>query len=614
MSLRSNDALKYSSILGRPEPPPTAAEVLSRFWVAWCLGRDRRFTASSDAARGRPSTDQPEWPLLERLLNPDVVLKNDGSTDTWPMGQANGGLWVAPERFNRDPRFSALGPRDRRRLFYEGKPIWNKLAHFLCSSRPDMFGDWESSQGLAPSDRLHPAERAILDRLSVEEDRALPFRGAPVIGYKGGSGLVYVSLRRLDRRVLPSHADTGHFERVSRPESSAATLAPGILAASDLRAFSTFYGSTFPCVATGLPNGTPYGPISLTRSSWMSYVPLLWSAADILVRLGRDAPRMLLADRLLSPTALLRRADAHFAAGDTPLAYGAARLAASIWSQAAEGDAVGHELQAAADAFFYARHRVAYPLLADLLTCHVVPRLSRQYWTEAARAAWLQEIAGLYGEHGEAAHATPLYTVLATLQRGPVSLAKEISRLRREGLTQSVLGGRTGTALLEEAQLLVGNKLLATPGTLNSALSVANARAWLFMQEGNWRGTRQVLEPFKDLLQGFIDEALSEGVVRPGVTSWNFGELLHGLGIATGRHEGRKRDELLRAAGRVIQEAGARMFWVRPGALSVAYKHVHTSRSLQDFRRVADRRPLPPDLERQLTPVVSFLMRTGRKT
>lgn len=552
--------------------------------------------------------DQSEWELFAKLLEAGVRgssesgatgLRRDGEGPeaeerviVW--GERSSALRVRAQLLATTPPYDGISCPDKTRVFYRRR-VWRKLKGFLELQRPDLYGVWQRTP-LPVGRLLHPAELAVVERLLGRSVSELPFRGVAVIGY--GSGWVQLSLRDLGERRWPAARENGRGKTLESAAKASAAPAAEFLADRELGAFVQFYGTDGLCVADGKP---PALPVCVLPGDcrWTSFVPVSWELASE-VRGALNERYDVFDSARLNPWRLVRAASVHFGRGLVGLAFGAARLAVALWAARSDEQSREEALLGAAEAFYYARHRVSQELLHSLLALVTTAVGSGDgAVSDAVRAAWFQELGGLFGEYGDGETASEAFRILDALMRGPSGNdAREVSRLRREGMVLAGIGETTRAfeRLRRAEEIVVAWR--ESEARLNSRLSVANAQAWLLADKGDWSGARDTLLPFAEELASYLDAAASGEYPgrRPNVTEWNLGELAHSMALVLARPETERRHHYMGAAIATFRRSGARPQILRPGIVGKWHRSRGLPLTMRKPLASVGRETLRPDL------------------
>ena len=183
--------------------------------------------------------------------------------------------------------------------------------------------------------------------------------------------------------------------------------------------------------------------------------------------------------------------------GQVARAYGCARIAyyVSLYSK----QPLSFQLDCARQALYYARHKLNYAILQELIVDTVQRPLDKQtaaICPEVIRSL-LQELEALLSVGGETAEALRLrmYGQLATPPKDKVTRA---GALRRAAHTLGMSRGPNHEvlSLLDESAMIIENE--------NQELSVANTKSDLYLGEDTMQGYRAameaVAEPYKRLI------------------------------------------------------------------------------------------------------------------
>ena len=132
----------------------------------------------------------------------------------------------------------------------------------------------------------------------------------------------------------------------------------------------------------------------------------------------------------------------------------------------------------------------------------------------------LQEIAGIYAEHGKFNEAKELYRVLELKEMCCIDGVKFAAMLRRKAnvsIADSISQDQMSRILTEAFQ--------ANPTSENARISNINTQAWYYISRGNYKqGYELVKQAYTDYKLKFKSPG---GFIIPcSVTAWNIGELV----------------------------------------------------------------------------------------
>lgn len=310
-----------------------------------------------------------------------------------------------------------------------------------------------------------------------------------------------------------------------------------------------------------------------SNSEFPNLIPLAHHHNDFLGKVALSAAHTKFVGDLgaLDPTRLMSTARECFNIWHSGSAYGCSRLA--FWvARRYQKQEFEHTVIFACNALYFCRHRNAldakYELVLDILRRDLEPGvLASEALSAASALAILQEIAGIYGEHGHIDEGEALYKQIDRLLQQPNIMATEprqhFALLRREASIRGIRGSiRDARAQLKEARGLVG----ADP---NADASARNTEAWLLMDRGEYGEAVDVLEP---LFLHYRDKLIADDgkTVLPGaLTAWNAAELMLNYATALTRSRNgrlaRRRLQALQYAKLLFELGGSRPFTIRQG-------------------------------------------------
>jgi len=318
---------------------------------------------------------------------------------------------------------------------------------------------------------------------------------------------------------------------------------------------------------------------------------------------SRKGGRPLL-DARLTPEALATRAMSHYLEWRIAPAYGCARLAVFVAREYCRRTA-SEVLEFASNAFWYARHRLNYDLLEDIVTRDILPVVSaRSVLRPSAITAALHELCTLLhecGDHNYAHEAYETLDVLATsLRRSTEDPFRYAGIVRRQatmlladsGLTSEVL------TLIEESQsAAASNEAVQLGGQL--------AKAW-----GHLHATtpNKAAEFVEHSYRKYIPVILPGGEVVPkGVTLGMVAELSfhYCINVITTRPHGwkRKLEHGIGSARALYSLGGHRVPEILPGFWSLDEARTIESRIGLRIRRSQ----LPDSLKRKVASAIRSL-------
>lgn len=298
------------------------------------------------------------------------------------------------------------------------------------------------------------------------------------------------------------------------------------------------------------------------------------------IRLEAQAgnPRLLL-QAVVEPKYLAAHAATRFAVWDVGPAYGAARLACFVSSY--QGADVFERARLGFQALYYVRTRREYAFILDTLNRDILPAIYADGPVPGDIVAQgLRDFAGMYSECGFLDEADALYDVLDRLPRPNDDDEWQASLVRRLATTTAARHGLSdrATALLREAEQILRS-------STNIAASVANTKAWVLIQQGDFGKALDLLEPLvRDLEHAVFRPA--KGIVPASMTPWNAAELFRNYSVAlAGARPGNVSKRLRRAnahAADLYHRIGAKAFELR-GGFSSAVEHVAADFGLQPY-------------------------------
>jgi len=360
-----------------------------------------------------------------------------------------------------------------------------------------------------------------------------------------------------------------------------------------LRQLHEYYGGKR-CVVLNEPMSVDWHHLDDddTNSTFENLVPLSRDF-NLNLRDVRDHPDTPL-DPRLDPEILLARARLHFAAWEPALAYGAARLAKFIASQYLhwEIERLAGLLSAV---LYFVRTRTNYHLIQDVIMRDLMPAATSGRLSARSRGAILRELANLLADHGYANEALQLYCIVDVLQPVNPSDARDLAAfLRRKYMA---FGAASGWSHQREAEAAYRDAL-AMDGGENLKVSVANSRAWTYLDSGDAHRAYETLHP---LFVRYRRTVFSPtGAPKPvNVTAWNIAELMHGFAIASFAAKGKAGLALGRQAfrnsTRLFTQCGLRPYVVRSGYLDVD-ANVRGQYEYLEHEKLPSRGPLPTQL------------------
>jgi hypothetical protein len=306
-----------------------------------------------------------------------------------------------------------------------------------------------------------------------------------------------------------------------------------------------------------------------SHSTFANLLPLSSSLNRHLrdLRNRATAKRMLTMSPRLGPRYLERTARNLFDLWDVARSYGCARLAFFVLSSYLRAS-VDETIPVACQALYYARHRLDYDLLTDVLTRDIAPVIqSASKLSPETAAALFREFAGLYSDHGRPQEAEELYVSLRSL---PTSSSRLISDpveygalLRREAMTLGARGERIQEVLsrLRDAEGVAS-------GRENLSLSIVNTLVWLLFARGEFKMALAHLEPYYATYRRAVWKG-GPDLEPVAVSPWNIAELdlNYGIALANVRPHGWKRSaaEATQVAKQVYEASGAHLFELHPG-------------------------------------------------
>ena len=303
------------------------------------------------------------------------------------------------------------------------------------------------------------------------------------------------------------------------------------------------------------------------HSHFVNFVPLSHDFNINLrdVRKSADSPL----SPKLNPDNLLKLAALHFAGWEIALAYGAARLGVFVATQYLQWN-VNRVVPLIVAALYYARNRTNYDLILDVFRRDLEPVIAAGGLSRRSQASILRELASLFTEHGHPKEAVELYNLLDILEPiSQVDSAREFGALLRRRYMTS--GAANGWVRQGEAESAYQHALTTDPSE-NLAASVANSRAWTYLDLDNFEKAYDTLYP---LFKKYRGKAFSPiGTLNPvDVTVWNIAEVMHAFsvaalkargenGLALGREAFRKAPSM--PYRRVRGRAGKSVSWSAP--------------------------------------------------
>ena len=273
----------------------------------------------------------------------------------------------------------------------------------------------------------------------------------------------------------------------------------------------------------------------------------------------------------LQPEKLLDQASINFSKWKVGRAYGCARLAFYVGKQYRHQEK-NQLLSYASKTLHFARHRVQYELIHDILRRDILPLL----YDEEPISSWTafsigQGFAGLLAEHGLFRKARDVYQILDDLKLAPIAedIAPSLysALLRRDAMAMLVDDPRNARAakLLSEATNI-------DPTDENICISIANTQAWLYLDQGIPNKAREILEPYYEI---YTKKAFSSSETpKPvSVTVWNLAELFNSFGVAL-RHDNTSRNrnkiqQAFRLASKLFEVGGAKLNLLHPESIRV---------------------------------------------
>jgi hypothetical protein len=341
-------------------------------------------------------------------------------------------------------------------------------------------------------------------------------------------------------------------------------------------ALAEFYAGPL-CVVTDSPLADVRADIhhlddNTTNCSFPNLIPLIHHHNDYLGKVAQAARR----DRdvgdlgILEPDQLMNRARSRFDLWRSGSAYGCARLAYWIATRY-KCDNFEHTIRFACNAFYFCRHRQGldsrYDLIRDVLQRDLIPAVEKAQSISAdAALAILQDIAGIYAEHGHVVEAEALYGQMDRLLQQPTFIHHDRKRhaaiLRKEA---TIAGTRDGLIADVKARLREATAL--APSDPNVHANVVNTEAWLLIDAGRFRDAVELLEP---LYLEYKDKLLARDgktVLPAALTAGNAAELMLNYATALARARiGRlaeRRRRALDIAVALFTFAGSRAYTLR---------------------------------------------------
>lgn len=323
------------------------------------------------------------------------------------------------------------------------------------------------------------------------------------------------------------------------------------------------------CVVLGQPGNVHWHHLDddIQRSTFVNQVPLS-NDFNLNLRDVREKTDTPLLPRL-DPDNLLKRASLHFADWEIALAYGSARLGTFVAAQYLQW-VPDRRVPLIAATLYYARNRTDYDLILDVFERDLNPAIITGELSRHSKAIILRELASLFTEHGHAKEAVELYQWVDILQPiAEVTNPREFGALlRRRYMT---LGAANGWLRQREAEVAYQHALATDPSE-NLAVSVANSRAWTYLDLNRFDKAYDALHP---LFEKYRHKAFSpvDSLAPVDVTVWNIAELMHGFSLASMGARGKRGllagGEAFRKAAEAYRNCGLRPYIVREGFLTL---------------------------------------------
>jgi hypothetical protein len=325
---------------------------------------------------------------------------------------------------------------------------------------------------------------------------------------------------------------------------------------------------------------------------------------DACKRKRKSLPVTLCAE--LEPDNLLQRGNLHFAEWNISLAYGCARLAFYIGMNYLDMDAESR-LPFSCAAMYFARHSANHALIKDILERDFFPIINSQQLSEKMRYIIIQELAGIYSEHGHHKESLSLYQMIPKVL---ISVSSEINAkkysavLRRKAT--SIIADHGATAI---AKALLSDARDACPFSKNLEVSIANTLAWSCLSENDYKGAIDILKPLHDQYNTAIFSP--SDIIKPiSITAWNAAEVFHSYSIAAshlGKNYKRSAEKALHHASLIYTKTGAFPFVLRPRFWDQA-KHVHMQASQRGVNPIRFMSQLPSEIVQLIENMTKFLI------
>lgn len=320
-------------------------------------------------------------------------------------------------------------------------------------------------------------------------------------------------------------------------------------------------------------------------------------------RRSRNSQPVLLAGAL-APDALIHQANVHFAEWEVSLSYGCARLAYFIGIKYLSMDEESC-LPYSCAAMYFARHTANHALIRDILQRDFTPIAQRGRVSTRMHALIIQELAGIYSEHGQHTKSLRLYQLIpdSVAATSEMTAAKFSALLRRKATAIMAEHGPNATAssLLKEARD-------TSPHSENLTSSIANTLAWHRLAIRDYRGAMDVLESLHDHYANMIFNPNDEP--EPiAITEWNAAEVFHNYAIAAAHLGGRykkRSDQAMAHAAKLYQRHGTFPFPIREGD-----RHLRDAASQRGVATTPVASRLPVDIDERICAIVECLQKAG---
>ncbi len=299
----------------------------------------------------------------------------------------------------------------------------------------------------------------------------------------------------------------------------------------------------------------------------------------------------------------------HYRNWELALAYGCARLAVFVARDYGQDSTPDDVLRLAARAFWFARHRLNYALLSDVITRDILPLLENPaVRSPSTEVVIVYEICSLLNECGDRDSTSDsqntLDTLLTRLQGSVDDPFRYAGTIRRQVVVRMASEGLDADmlAMLDDSER-------AAPENPSVQVGAALTRAWNQLSQGDWNNAYDTLRPVHD---EYIKFSLRRrGSVQPiPVTLGMMGELEFlyavSLGGAKPTRWKQRQEKSIHAAGSFYLKGGYRVplilprFWESPRTLEIAGPLIAKIGDVERGR-------LPPSLREALLRALSLL-------